>query len=595
MNFQERSDINTITLYFQAVCETRTVSHSEDDHHSKSPKKDLRKALQQWALETNSTHNAIDKMLKIWREHGHTEVPCTARTLLGTQKIEKPSHLSGGQYHYFGLKAHLQKIMLLNPSATTLDLVLNIDGLPVSKSGSSKTSLWPVLFRLLNIPNSGVFPIALCLTSAKPDNLEFLEDAISEIASLSKEGIEFDGKAISVNLVQVVCDAPARAMCKGIKYFSGYHGCDQCDILGEYDRQHKKITYPDKENSLHPRTNESFRAKADPGHHVADTPFTKLENLDMVEHFPIDYMHQVLLGVQKKLLLMWVSEKKGTGKLRAGEIDLVNERLVQLSPQTPKEFARKPRSTKHLKNFKATEFRLFLIYTGKIVMKGVLSADRYKHFLCLSVAITILLNSSLSAKYASYAHELLVYFVSSMDRIYGRQHMVYNVHSLLHLAKQTPLYGNLNNSSAFQFENHMQSFKKLIRQRRDPLVEIVARLKELDKMDNIRISASTVLQLSVKPPDNVYITVEDDIVELLRIKFKDSATVIKPTRYYVCRKYLEKTDYFTSPCPSSVVGIYRVDRRYTCLVEIEESMLAKRCFKMNAGNAIVVQTLLHNQ
>lgn len=92
--------------------------------------------------------------------------------------------------------------------------------------------------------------------------------------------------------------------------------------------------------------------------------------------------------------------------------------------------------------------------------------------------------------------------------------MVYNVHSLLHLAKQTEIHGDLNRCSAFEFENYMQKLKKLVRQRKNPLVEIVARLGELENFSSKQSSGMSKKHLSLictKSPNNVYLTSSGEI------------------------------------------------------------------------------------
>ena len=132
--------------------------------------------------------------------------------------------------------------------------------------------------------------------------------------------------------------------------------------------------------------------------------------------------------------------------------------------------------------------------------------------------------------------------------------MVYNVHSLLHLAKQTEIHGDLNRCSAFEFENYMQKLKKLVRQRKNPLVEIVARLGELENLSSKQSSG-----MSKK-----HLTSSGEIIELLRVRFlnlQDSSM----SKSYLCRKYLKKRDFFCKPCPSSEFGIYVIDTSATSL------------------------------
>ena len=44
------------------------------------------------------------------------------------------------------------------------------------------------------------------------------------------------------------------------------------------------------------------------------------------------------------------------------------------------EFARQPRRLQELDRWMATEFRQFLLYTGPLVLKGIVSKELFQHF-----------------------------------------------------------------------------------------------------------------------------------------------------------------------------------------------------------------------
>ena len=73
------------------------------------------------------------------------------------------------------------------------------------------------------------------------------------------------------------------------------------------------------------------------------------------------------------------------------------------------EFARQPRGLDEVKRWKATEYRQFLLYTGYLVLEGVLSRESYNYLLCLSTAFCILLedNENLCRNFLNYARDLV--------------------------------------------------------------------------------------------------------------------------------------------------------------------------------------------
>ena len=107
-----------------------------------------------------------------------------------------------------------------------------------------------------------------------------------------------------VVLKNVICDTPARNFVNMIKPHTRLYGCESCDQRGE---KNFGMTFPSMNSTL--RDNSSFRRQASKPHHQGKSPFTKILSLDMINGFPLDYMHLVCLGVMKKLLLLWRGEK----------------------------------------------------------------------------------------------------------------------------------------------------------------------------------------------------------------------------------------------------------------------------------------------
>ena len=55
----------------------------------------------------------------------------------------------------------------------------------------------------------------------------------------------------------------------------------------------------------------------------------------------------------------------------------ISDALVNIKPYVPTEFSMKPRSLTEVKQWKATEFGYFLLYTGPVVLANILSETMY--------------------------------------------------------------------------------------------------------------------------------------------------------------------------------------------------------------------------
>nr|XP_042913313.1 uncharacterized protein LOC122273300 [Parasteatoda tepidariorum] len=183
--------------------------------------------------------------------------------------------------------------------------------------------------------------------------------------------------------------------------------------------------------------------------------------IDMVKQFPQEYMHLVCLGVMRKLLFIWSGKKRGRiGRLSPSQINELNFGLKHSEKFWPSDFVRKPRSTKELDHWKATEFRQFLLYLGPLLLRDVLTNKMYDHFMMFSCAITFLVSHEYCMKYNKVAQKMLKSFVRESEELYGENFISYNVHSLIHLPDDVLNFGALDQFSSFPFENHLQILKK---------------------------------------------------------------------------------------------------------------------------------------
>jgi len=301
----------------------------------------------------------------------------------------------------------------------------------------------------------------------------------------SMEGLVYEGEKYSFSIAAFVADAPARSFLKCCKQHNAYNGCEKCVCNGKWDG---RVIFDDLASEL--RTDESFKIMNDSKHHLTTSPLAKLE-IGLVTSFPLDYMHLACLGVTRKLLYTW-TKLKVPQRLQLKQIDVISQRMISVSRYICFEFSRKSRSVKEMDHFKATEFRLFLLYIGPVVMKVLLSEELYNHFILLHCAFRILVSENAKNKeWNIQAAQLLKSFVVQSKVLYGDQFLVYNVHNLIHIANDCLKYGKVDNFCAFPFENAMQPLKKMLRSKNYSLQQIVRRLSEIEVASSPTHSVST--------------------------------------------------------------------------------------------------------
>lgn len=306
------------------------------------------------------------------------------------------------------------------------------------------------------------------------------------------------------------------------------------------------------------RTDEKFQNFEYNDHQLNRSPLLEI-GIKSIKGFPLDYMHLVCLGVVKRIL-MFLKQGPRECRLSQQQLNLLSSNLKKLNGKMPREFARQPRALLYLDKWKATEFRQFLLYTGPLVLKSVLKEEVYSHFLTLTVAMSILLDSNQTTRneYLQYARELLEYFVKHSPAIYGDTFTTYNVHSLLHLQDDVQHFGtSLNEISAFQFENYLFKLRKYVRKSQNPIAQIAKRMKETETFPSRQIPKKlhVHITISTKKKDSCFL-LKNGKFAFVREKRAD--------KQFLCDVFGQTTleNLFENPCCSMFVNIAKLQSRH---------------------------------
>lgn len=427
------------------------------------------------AIFFNLSNPVVNAFLALFR-FLNFDVPKDARTIKKTPRNGPQST----DFAHFGLARGIQRKCgqrWTGKASKEILLQLNMDGIPLFKN--SRIQFWPILCKIVNGPDRNPFVVSVYCGVSKPPSLsEYLSPFIGEMTEIEKNGLRIGERHCTVRIESIICDAPARSFVKAIIGHNGVKGCERCSQTGKSINNRTAFT---KVDGVRLRDNNSFRRQQDKNHHKGYSPFLNL-NVDMVRQFPIEYMHMVCLGVMKRLLNIWVNDR--SNGLKADQIAEMDQRITQYKQNYPKEFNRKGRNLIDLPRWKATEYRAFLLYSGPLILKDMLPADKYDHFMVFHTCIRILLSpSSRTAEY-EFAGQWLKYFVDHFGHLYGTHHLVYNVHSLIHIADDCIYFqGSLDKFSAFPFENFLGKMKRLLRGSRKPMAQLYKRLIEIENQE----------------------------------------------------------------------------------------------------------------
>lgn len=515
--------------------------------------------------------NILLKILE--RTNKFTNLPKNHSKLLGNlAEMPKPVKIKGGYILHIGIRTNLKILPKLQMPATLL-FNFSYDGVQLFKS--SANSFWPLVMSFPNLPEVGVKLVSIFVgNKAELDANEFFSCLVDEV----NEIIEKDGGIVEVGPQKekltfrfhlCVSDTPAKAFALGLIGHTGYWACPNCHQKGKYIG--KRMTYDTVAGQL--RTDEEFRRFDDKYHHSKRTPLVDLAcKPDMVMDFPSDAMHGMDAGTQRQMLDRLLHNRF---------IDLEEAELLikKVKPYMPTEFARKIRSLKEFKKFKAVEFRFYALYFGPLFFtKCVNNQKVIDHYMLFTVAYRLLMGDGFEVSDANIdqAQEFLDKFVADFPEVYGEQYVGFNVHMLLHIPLYVRRFGPLNNFSCYQYENYYQMFGKWVRKPSNFFVQILRRW--IQTAGTVKLKANSdakfnSIHLKGNKKDS-HILLKDGKVFVI-----NSDYVTLEGKCFVGKKYINYESFFSYPVRSEILNIYKVsqlsdEEQHISLSDIQQKMVA---------------------
>lgn len=203
----------------------------------------------------------------------------------------------------------------------------------------------------------------------------FFRPLLQELRSIQQHGglfINVGGQKhyLMPVITQCCCDLPAKAEVQGMINNNGYWSCGYCLQKGDSIKSVKNaksfVRYVRQEKPIEKRTHQTMLQAYDGLKSDSIMGVKKIscmvaaKNFDLVNSYGIDYMHCVLLGVQSKMLKLWLDSvnHKKPYYIQPKWQNVLSDRITKITPTS--DISRKPRPLSDRAKYKANEFRSLL-------------------------------------------------------------------------------------------------------------------------------------------------------------------------------------------------------------------------------------------
>lgn len=334
-------------------------------------------------------------------------------------------------------------------------------------------------------------------------------------------------------------------------------------------------------------------------------------------------MHLLYGGVAKRIIFWLVTDAVNFKfKLHATQIDVINNKLALAAISQPSEFNRSVKDLRQFKQFKCTQYRVFLLYLSIVVLKDVLPSFQYDHFLLLFSGVRILSDEKMFKLNNSVAKKMLQDYAEILGTNFGKFRLIFSFHMLIHLADECLIQNApLDRFAMWEFETANAKLKRFTRRQGAYLQQsynrtvemyensskVVARLpnypllkleisNSFDKANScskkcfFRIEFETFM-LDTTYANRWFLTISGKIVQFEKaIQVTDTiCTTIKIQGKTV----INKTNFFEKPLSSSLLNIYECrDKKLAKSAEFDVKDVDSKMFMIQNGDHMVFIPLL---
>lgn len=212
--------------------------------------------------------------------------------------------------------------------------------------------------------------------------------------------------------------------------------------------------------------------------------------------FVVDYMHAVCSGYVRATACMWFTHKGPKRYQICSHVSQIDSRLQAIQPTW--EISLLPRIVVSWRYWKASEWRSWLLYYSPVVLKGILPTVYMRNWMKFVHIMHILLGKSVALDQLAIVKKGLLSFLTVYQELYGKKHMTYNAHLLIHLVDSVREWGPLWCYSSFPFESMNGTLLKLLNGTRYVQIQVVEKYFLCKALPRLASSCSSTTSSFVK-------------------------------------------------------------------------------------------------